>query len=67
MKNFFAIIKKGIGLFLGGLLLTVGGFMGIEDLQAPGDLSIPIMVFSLAAIIVGSLILWLTLKSKEQR
>ena len=67
MKNFFAIIKKGVGIFFGGILLTVGGFMGVEDLQAPGDLSIPIMVFSLAAILVGALILWLTLKSKEQR
>jgi hypothetical protein len=36
--------------------------MGLEDLQAPGDINIPIMVFSLAAILLGSIVLWLVFK-----
>ena len=65
MKEFFAIIKKGIGIFLGALLLVIGGGIGLEDLQAPGTINIPIIIFSLAAILVGSIILWMTFKKNE--
>ena len=65
MKDFFAIIKKGIGIFLGALLLVIGGGIGLEDLQAPGTINIPIIIFSLAAILVGSIILWMTFKKNE--
>ena len=65
MKDFFAIIKKGIGIFLGALLLVIGGGIGLEDLKAPGTLNIPIMLFSVAAILVGSIILWMTFKKNE--
>ena len=67
MKEFFAIIKKGIGIFLGALLLVIGGGIGLEDLQAPGTINIPIIIFSLAAILVGSIILWMTFKKNENR
>jgi len=67
VKNFFASIKKGIGIFLGALLLVIGGGIGLENLQAPGTINIPIMLFSLAAILVGSIILWLTFKKNENR
>ena len=62
MRNIISIIIKAIGIVLGVVLLALGGFMGLEDLQAPGDLNIPIMVFSLAAILVGSIVLWLVFK-----
>ncbi len=65
VKNFFAIIKKGIGLFIGGLLLVIGGGIGLENLQAPGDINFPIMIFSLSAILVGSIILFLSIKKNE--
>ena len=65
MRDFFAIIKKGIGLFLGALLLVIGGGIGLENLQAPGTINIPIMLFSLAAILLGSIILWLTFRKNE--
>ena len=67
MKEFFAIIKKGIGIFLRALLLVIGGGIGLEDLQAPGTINIPIIIFSLAAILVGSIILWMTFKKNENR
>jgi len=67
VKEFFAIIKKGIGIFLGVLLLVIGGGIGLEDLQAPGTINIPILFFSLAAILVGSIILWVTFKKNENR
>ena len=65
MKNFFAIIKKGIGIFIGGLLLVIGGGIGLENLQAPGTINIPIMIFSLSAILLGSMILFLAFKKHE--
>ena len=65
MQNIISIILKGIGIVLGVVLLILGGFMGLEDLQAPGDLNIPIMVFSLAAILLGSIVLWLVFKKNE--
>ncbi len=65
MKHFFAIIKKGIGLFIGGLLLVVGGGIGLENVQAPGAINIPIMIFSLSAILVGSIILFLSIRKNE--
>mgnify|MGYP000527745316 CR=1 FL=1 len=65
MKKFFAIIKKGIGLFIGGLLLVVGGGIGLENVQAAGTINIPIMIFSLTAILVGSIILFLSIKKNE--
>ncbi len=65
MRNIISIILKGIGIVLGVVLLILGGFMGLEDLQAPGNLNIPIMVLSLAAILVGSIVLWLVFKKNE--
>ena len=65
MWNIISIIIKGIGIVLGVVLLALGGFMGLEDWQAPGDLNTPIMVFSLAAILVGSIVLWLEFKKHE--
>jgi len=62
MRNIISIILKGIGIFLGVVLLALGGFMGLENVQAPGTINIPIAIFSLAAILVGSIMLWLTLK-----
>jgi hypothetical protein len=65
MRNILSIILKGIGIFLGVVLLSVGGFMGLENWQAPGTLNIPIAIFSLAAILVASIMLWLTLRKNE--
>ena len=65
MRNIISIIIKAIGIVLGVVLLALGGFMGLEDLQAPGNRNIPIMVFSLAAILVGSIVLWLVFKENE--
>ena len=65
MRNIISIIIKVIGIVLGVGLLALGGFMGLEDLQAPGNLNIPIMVFSLTAILVGSIMLWLVFKKNE--
>ncbi len=62
MKNFFAIVQKGIILFIGVLLLVIGGGIGLENLQAPGTINIPIMIFSLSAILVGSILLFLAFK-----
>lgn len=67
MKEIFAIILKGIGIFLGALLLVIGGGIGLENLQAPGTINIPIMLFSLAAILVGSIILWMTFRKNKNR
>jgi hypothetical protein len=65
VRNIISIIIKAIGIVLGVVLLALGGFMGLEDLQAPGNLNIPIMIFSLAAILVGSIMLWLVFKKTE--
>jgi hypothetical protein len=65
VKKVISIIIKGIGIALGVLLLSVGGFMGIENVQAPGTINIPIMFFSLAGIFLGSIILWLTFRKPE--
>lgn len=65
MKNMVLTILRGIGLAVGVILLALGGFMGIENVQAPGAINIPIGIFSLAAILVGSILLWLVLKRNE--
>ena len=65
MRNFFAVIIRGIGIVLGVVLLALGGFMGLENLQAPGTINIPIMLFSLGAILVGSTILWMTFRKNK--
>ena len=65
MKNIISNILRGVGLALGVILLTLGGFMGIENVQAPGTINIPIVIFSLAAILVGAIMLWLVLKKNE--
>ncbi len=67
MGNIFLIIIKGIGIFLGTVLVSVGGFIGIENLQAPGTINIPILLLSVTAILVGSIILWIALRKKEKR
>ncbi|MEX2493931.1 MAG: hypothetical protein WD425_19490 [Nitrospirales bacterium] len=58
VKNIILTILKGIGLALGVILLALGGYMGLENIQAPGSLNIPIAVFSFAAILVGTILLW---------
>jgi len=65
MKNMISSILKGIGVSLGVILLALGGFMGIENVQAPGTINIPIFIFSMAAILVGSILLWLVFKKNE--
>jgi len=65
MKNIISTILKGIGIALGVILLGLGGFMGWENLQASGTINIPIAIFSLAAILVGAIMLWLVLKKNE--
>jgi membrane protein DedA with SNARE-associated domain len=65
MRNMISSILKGIGIALGVILLALGGFMGIENVQAPGTINIPIFIFSVAAILVGSIMLWLVFKKKE--
>jgi hypothetical protein len=65
MKNMISSILKGIGVALGVILLALGGFMGIENVQAPGTINIPIFIFSMAAILVGSILLWLVFKKNE--
>ncbi len=67
MGNIFLIIIKGIGIFLGTVLVSVGGFIGMENFQAPGTINIPIMLLSVTAILVGSIILWIALRKKEKR
>ena len=67
MGNIFLIIIKGIGIFLGTVLVSVGGFIGMENLQAPGTINIPIMLLSVTAILVGSIILWIAVRKKEKR
>jgi len=58
-------ILKGVGIALGAILLALGGFMAIENVQSPGTINIPIFIFSVAAILVGSIMLWLVFKKKE--
>lgn len=53
---------KVIEIFVGVGLLALGGWMGVENWQAPGTIHLPMMVFSVTAILVGSLFLWLALK-----
>jgi len=65
MKNIISTILKGISIALGVILLALGGFMGWENLQASGTINIPIMFFSVAAILVASMMLWLALKKNE--
>ncbi len=65
MKNMISSILKGIGVALGVILLALGGFMGIENVQAPGTINIPIFIFSVAAILVGLILLWLVFKKNE--
>ncbi len=64
MKNIFSILLQAIGLFVGALLLLLGGYMGLENLQAPGTLNLPIAVFSLAGVIVGGILVWLVFKKR---
>ncbi len=63
--NLLAIIFKGIGIFVGIVLLFLGGWIGVENWQAPGTINLPMMVFSVAAILVGSLFLWLAFRKQE--
>ena len=67
MGNIFSIIRKGIGIFLGIALLVIGGGIGLGDLQPPGTLNIPIMLFSVAALLFGSMMLKLALKKEQDR
>ena len=65
MRIMISSILRGIGITLGIVLFALGGFMGLENLQAPGTINIPIAIFSLAAILAGSIMLWLMLKKNE--
>ncbi len=65
MRNMILSILKGVGMALGVILLALGGFMGIENMQAPGTINFTIFIFSVAAILVGSFMLWLVFKKKE--
>ena len=65
MQKIISIIIKGVGIVLGVVLLVLGGFMGVENLQAPGGLNVPIAVFSLAAVIVGLMLMWLVSRKNE--
>lgn len=64
--NIVSALLKAIGIFLGILLLALGGWIGIENWQAPGMMNIPMLVFSVAAIVVGALILWLVFGKYEK-
>jgi hypothetical protein len=66
VKNIISNILRGVGLALGVILLALGGFMGIENVQAPGTINIPIVIFSLAAILVGSILLWMVFRKNEE-
>ncbi len=46
-------------------MLVIGGGIGLENVQAPGAFNIPIMIFSLSAILIGSIILYLSIKKNE--
>lgn len=52
-RNFVSISIKGIGIFLGARLLILGGKIGVENWQAPRTINVPIMVFSVAALLTG--------------
>ena len=58
---------KGVGIALGVILLAFGEFMGIENVQAPGHINILIFNFSVASILLGSIMLWLVFKKKRTR
>lgn len=65
MKNMISNILKGIGIALGVILLTLGGFMGVENVQAPGTINVPILFFSVSAILIGALFLYLSLRKNR--
>ncbi|GJL58205.1 MAG: hypothetical protein NPIRA03_10620 [Nitrospirales bacterium] len=48
------------------MLLILGGWVGLENWQAPGNINLPIMVFSVVGILVGSIFLWLALKKRQK-
>lgn len=50
---------------MGVLVVSVSGFMGIENVLAPGTLNISIMVFSVLGILAGSIMLWLGARKSE--
>ncbi|MGP0592431.1 hypothetical protein ACTRXD_07800 [Nitrospira sp. T9] len=66
MGNFISSLLKGIGFFLGVVLLILGGWVGLENWQAPGNINLPITAFSVVAILVGSIFLWLALKKRQK-
>ncbi len=65
MRNMISSILKGIVVALGVILFALGGFMVIENVQAPGTINIPILIFSVAAFLMGSIMLWLVFKKNE--
>jgi membrane protein DedA with SNARE-associated domain len=67
VANLLSIIFKGIGIFVGIVLLLLGGWIGVENWQAPGIINLPIMVFSVAAILTGGLLLWLAFRKYEKK
>jgi membrane protein DedA with SNARE-associated domain len=67
VANLLSIIFKGIGIFVGIVLLFLGGWIGVENWQAPGIINLPIMVFSVAAILTGGLLLWLAFRKYEKK
>ena len=53
-------------IFLGVILLVLGGFVEIANVHASGTSNIPIMLFSVPAILSGSGILLLALRKKAK-
>lgn len=65
MGNFLSNLLKGVGIFLGVVLIGLGVWVGLENWQAPGTINLPILVFSVAVIVVGVLFLCLALKKRQ--
>ena len=61
-----SLILRGVEIFLGIALITAGGWIGVENWEAPGILNLPIIVFSVSAMLVGILLLWLAFRTYEK-
>jgi hypothetical protein len=50
---------KRLGIMVGVVLLVLGGGVGLATWQTQGIIVIPMLVFSVAAVLLGFLFLWL--------
>lgn len=50
---------KGMGIIVGVVLLMLGGGVGLATRQTQGIIVIPMLVFSVAAVLLEFLFLWL--------